>query len=82
MGVTHADICGADDDDGIDRLQSVLRELGFLGNTDNFDSSLGVGLSEFRRGADELTVFIDAWVVDIAGPEAAVREVVAALSGN
>ncbi len=80
--MTRADICGADDDDGIDRLQAALRDRGFLGNTDNHDSALGVGLSHFRRGPDEVTVFIDAWCVDIAGPDELVREVVDALSSG
>ena len=80
--MTRADICTADDDDGIDLLQATLRELNFLGNTDNLDSPLGVGLSQFRRGPQELTVFIDAWAVDIAGPDDAVREVVAALTSG
>ena len=80
--MTRADICGADDDDGIDRLQAALRDRGFLGNTDNHDSALGVGLSHFRRGPDEVTVFIDAWLVDLAGPDELVREVVEALSSG
>ena len=80
--MTRADICGADDDDGIDRLQAALRDRGFLGNTDNHDSPLGVGLSHFRRGPDEVTVFIDAWLVDLAGPDELVREVVEALSSG
>ena len=80
--MTRADLCAANDDDGIDRLQAALRDRGFLGDTDNLDSALGVGLSRFRRGPDELTVFIDAWMVDIAGPDELVREVVEALSSN
>lgn len=78
--MTRADICAANDDDGIDRLQAALRDRGFLGNTDNYDSPLGVGLSHFRRGEAEVTVFIDAWAVDIAGPDDLVREVIEALS--
>ncbi len=80
--MTRADLCAANDDDGIDRLQAALRDRGFLGDTDNYDSALGVGLSRFRRGPDEVTVFIDAWCVDIAGPDELVREVVEALSSN
>ena len=80
--MTRADICAANDYDGIDRLQAALRDRGFLGNTDNHDSALGVGLSHFRRGPDEVTVFIDAWCVDIAGPDELVREVVEALSSG
>ena len=80
--MTRADICAANDDDGIDRLQAALRDRGFLGDTDNLDSPLGVGLSRFRRGEAELTVFIDAWVVDLAGPDELVREVLDALSSG
>lgn len=80
--MTRADICAANDDDGIDRLQAALRDRGFLGNSDNHDSALGVGLSHFRRGPDVVTVFIDAWLVDLAGPDELVREVVEALSSG
>ena len=80
--MTRADICAADDDDGIDRLQAALRDRGFLGNSDYHDSPLGVGLMTYRRGEAVLTVFIDAWCVDIAGPDELVREVVEALSSG
>lgn len=76
MGVTRAEICASDDYDAIDRLQVVLRELGIVADDTWHDSPLGVGLQKFRRSGDELTVFRDAWIVDIAGPDALVREVV------
>jgi hypothetical protein len=82
MGVTRVDVCASDDADTIDRLQAVLAELGWVADDTWHDSPLGVGLTRFRRGADELTVFRDAWLVDVAGAEPAVREVLEALAGG
>ena len=74
----RADICAGDDYDGIERLQAVLGELGWVADDTWHDSPLGVGLTRFRRGDDELTVFRDAWVVDVAGPADAVRDILSA----
>lgn len=82
MGVTRADICASDDADAIDRLRTALGELGWVADDTWHDSPLGVGLTRFRRGPDELTVFIDAWLADVAGPEPVVREVLEALSAG
>ena len=80
----RVDICDAGDYATRDRLRVVLADLGFLGNTDDLDDGepVGVGLTRFRRGPDEVTVFADAWLVDVAGPGACVREIVAALAGR
>ena len=75
MGIVRADICSSDDFATLDRLREVLFELGGVGNTDHYDLPLGVGLTRVRFGVDELTVFMDAWLVDIAGPEALVQRV-------
>ncbi len=80
--MTRIDVCAADDFDTIDRLQTVLAELGWVADDNWHDSPLGVGLTRFRSGADELTVYRDAWMVDLAGPEAAVNRVVERLSGR
>ena len=80
--MTRIDVCSSDDFDGIARLQAVLGELGRVADDMWHDSPLGVGLTRFRRGADELTVYRDAWAVDLAGPEAAVNEVAERLSGG
>lgn len=76
----RADICASDDHDTVERLQAVLAELGWLADDTWHDSPLGVGLTRFRRGADELTVFRDAWLVDVAGPAGAVRDILAAMA--
>ena len=77
----RADVCAADDHEAVDRLQAVLSELGWVADDTWHDSPLGVGLTRFRRGDHELSVFRDAWLVDVAGPADAVRDVLAAMSG-
>lgn len=80
--MTRIDVCASDDHDAIARLQAVLGELGWVADDTWHDSPLGVGLTRFRRGADELTVFRDAWLVDVAGSDAAVNEVAERLSNR
>jgi len=79
--MTRIDVCASDDHDAIARLQAVLGELGWVADDTWHDSPLGVGLTRFRRGADELTIYRDAWAVDLAGPEAVVNQVAERLSG-
>jgi hypothetical protein len=81
-GVTRVEVCASDDFETIDRLQAVLAELGWVADDTWHDSPLGVGLTRFRNGADEVTVFRDAWVVDLAGPEGVVNRVAERLSGS
>jgi hypothetical protein len=81
-GVVRADVCASDDSDGIARLQAALGELGWVADDTWHDTPLGTGLTRFRRGADELTVFRDAWMVDVAGPDAAVNALVEQLAAG
>lgn len=79
----RADICSADDFDTQLRLQEVLADLGFLADdTWHDDPTFGVGLTRYRLGGQELTVFKDAWVVDVAGPDELVNAVLRTLSGS
>lgn len=78
--MTRADVCASDDAEGVARLQAVLAELGVVADDTWHDSPLGVGLHRYRCGTDELTVFVDAWMVDIAGPDVLVKRVLAALA--
>ena len=80
--MTRIDVCASDDYETIARLQAVLGELGWVADDTWHDSPLGVGLTRFRNDADELTIFRDAWVVDLAGSEAAVNQVVERLAGR
>ncbi|MDB5308767.1 MAG: hypothetical protein JWO38_2969 [Gemmataceae bacterium] len=75
----RADICASDDHDTIDQLLAALQTLG--GQLDGEDHALGVGLHRFRFPDGELSVFIDAWSVDVAGPAELVDRVLAILAG-
>ena len=78
----RADLCSSNDHEAIDRIQAILGALGYVADDTWHDSPLGVGLTRFRRGETELTVFRDAWLVDVAGSEALVNELLAALQGR
>lgn len=77
----RVDICDSTDDETIARVLAVLAELG--GTADGeWDSALGVGLHHFRFPTGEVTVFIDAWSVDLAGPGELVDAILAALANQ
>lgn len=79
----RADICAADDFDTQAKLVEVLRDLGFVADdTWHDDPTFGVGLTRYRLGGQELTVFKDAWVVDVAGSDELVNAVLRALAGS
>jgi len=82
-GIARVDVCAAEDFETQERLQVVLRELGVVADdTWHDERGFGVGLTRFRSGSRELTVFKDAWVVDLAGPQDLVNRVLAAMSGQ
>ena len=75
----RADICVSDDHDSIARLLAAIAELG--GQSDGDSEGLGTGLHRFRFDAGELTVFVDAWSVDVAGPDKLVNWVLTTMCG-
>ena len=78
----RAEICAADDFDIQARLVEVLRDLGFIADDTWHDDPLfGTGLTRYRLGGQELTVFKDVWIVDIAGPQELVEAVLRAMGG-
>jgi hypothetical protein len=76
----RADICASDDYDTRERLLTALSEIG--ASSENDGDSLGIGLHRFRVGFETLTVFIDAWTVDLEGPDALVQQVLQLISGH
>lgn len=78
----RVDVCASDDFDAIARLQAALVAVGVLADDTWHDTPLGTGLTRFRKGNAELTVFRDAWVVDLAGPEGLVNEVLRAMKAE
>jgi hypothetical protein len=80
--MTRAEICGSDDESAIARFQAVLAELGGVADDNWHDGPLGVGLQTYRFGTEAVTVFRDAWIVDVAGPDALIRRILAAFAGR
>jgi hypothetical protein len=80
--MTRVDICDREDHETAARLLEVICELGGHGTEDADELAVGTGLQRFRVGADELTVFADAWGVDLAGPDELVRRVLAGLAAD
>jgi hypothetical protein len=76
----RADICSSDDFEAISLLTAAIRELGGQGEGEG--RAIGVGLHRYRFPEGELTVFVDAWSVDVAGPEAVVDRVLAAMAAG
>jgi hypothetical protein len=72
----RTDICAREDE----ATQSALLEaLAGVGAAPEDDSPAEVpfptGLSRFRVGFEALTVFVDAWSVDLEGPDELVKRV-------
>jgi hypothetical protein len=79
------DICANDDHDTTAALLEALAAVGAQYEApDSYDSSespLGVGLHRFRVGSKLLSVFVDAWGIDLEGPDELVNKVLAILAG-
>ena len=67
----RADICDVGDAASIERFRAALKRLG--ANIDARDWALGVDVYRLRIGDDELTIFSDAWSIDVEGPDALVH---------
>ena len=77
----RTDICACEDTE----VQTALLEaLGAVGAAPEDDVALDVplptGLLRFRAGGSVLTVFTDAWGVDLEGPDQLVKRVVAEMA--
>ena len=63
----RADICDPSDEFGIERFKDALQQLGAASIGKSW--GIGVDVLELQIGPDVLTVFADAWSVDVEGPE-------------
>jgi hypothetical protein len=83
--VIRIDICHSDDPACVCKLLRVLGQLGGHPADDapppGDEPCLGAGAHRYHVGPDELTVYKDAWGVDVAGPEPLVRKVLAGMCG-
>jgi hypothetical protein len=73
----RADICEPIDELSVERFKATLRQLGAT----SFEKSwaIGVDILELQIGQDVLTVYLDAWSIDIEGPEHLVQQVMQVL---
>jgi hypothetical protein len=77
----RADICARED---LEAQSALLEALGTIGATPEDDVALEVplptGLLRFRAGNSVLTLFGDAWGIDLEGPDDLVKRVLAAMA--
>lgn len=68
----------ADSDILVELVMAIEELYGSLINDDG-RTLPGTGLNRFRLPDGEVTVFIDAWEIDLVGPEELVEQILAAL---
>ena len=68
---TCVEVCASSDEES---KQLLLQAIGALGGVGELHE-IGAGLQRFELPGGEVTVYADAWRVDIAGPSAVVRDV-------
>jgi hypothetical protein len=79
----RTDICPREDHATQAALLGALACVGAYPDDDfDLEVPLPTGLLRFRAGAEFLTVFVDAWAVDLEGPDELVRRVLAAMAGG
>lgn len=78
----RTDICPRDDYQTQSRFLEALAAVGAYPDDDyELEVPLPTGLMRFRVGTDILTVLVDAWAVDLEGPDELVRRVLAHMGG-
>jgi hypothetical protein len=70
----HADICDPDDEAAVERFRATLKSLG--ATLKKKDWAIGVDTCDLQIGAQSITVFSDAWSIDIKGPDDLVQRIV------
>ncbi len=79
----RVDVCAREDYPSQVKLLDALAAVGAYPDDDyELEVPLPTGLLRFRVGSDLLTVFVDAWAVDLEGPDDLVRRVLAAITGT
>ena len=76
----RTDICAREDLDAQTALLEALGSVGAAPEDDLPDVPLPTGLLRFRAGHEVLTVFSDAWGVDLEGPDDLVNRVLERLA--
>ena len=77
----RTDICAREDDAAQTALREALTSVGAAPEDDSpMEVPFPTGLSRFRVGFEALTVFVDAWSVDLEGPDELVEQVLQLIS--
>lgn len=69
----HADICDSNDETAVARFREALRRMG--AQVADKGWAIGVDLYRLRIGDEELSVYWDAYSLDIEGSDALVQRV-------
>jgi hypothetical protein len=79
----RTDICARED---VDTQMTLLKSIGELGAMPDDDTAgevpLPIGLHRFTGPKGTLTVFVDAWGVDLEGPDELVQRVLATMAAD
>jgi hypothetical protein len=76
----RADICDSDDEKSVERFKSALSRL--EAKPIGKQWAVGVDVFELQIGDATLTVFSDAWSIDIEGPDHLVTKVLNVFNGD
>jgi hypothetical protein len=76
------DICAIEDEVSQITLLESLTSIGAFSEDDSpLDVPFTTGVHRFRVGFETLTIFVDAWLVDLEGPDELVQQVLQLISG-
>jgi hypothetical protein len=79
----RTDIGPREDDAAQTALLEALAAVGAAPEDDSaLDVPLPTGLHRFRAGTEVLTVFVDAWLVDLEGPDELVKRVLESMAAS
>lgn len=79
----RVDICAREDYDTQAALLEAFAQVGAFPEDDfELEVPLPVGLLRFRVGTEFLTVFVDAWAIDLEGPDELVQQVTQRLAAE
>jgi hypothetical protein len=76
----RADICDSNDEVAVGRFREALRRLG--AQLDEKSWAIGVDLYRLKIGDEQLSVFSDAWSLDIEGSDELVQTVLREYAHN
>lgn len=77
----RTDVCVREDEATQTALLEALSSIGAAPEDDSaLELPFPTGLSRFRVGFETLTVFVDAWAVDLGGPDELVDQVLQLIS--